>query len=279
VFSGPLLTPGNGAEAQPSYIYKTIGERTLKVDVDYPPGWKASDRRPLMIFFSGGAFRAGNTRQFAPQAAYFAKRGLVCVRAEYRDRTRDKVEPDTCLKDAISAMRWVRKNAAMLGADPDRIISAGGSAGGFLAASACTTRDFHGPGDDLSISPRPNAMVLFNPVVDFVSLDRSFGKMSENKKLLEQISPLRNLTADLPPTLILIGSKDGFFEQVNQFVTAGRKLGARVERFVAEDQPHAFFNKSPWMEKTAVEADAFLQSLGYLKPEPKVPPPSPVATN
>ena len=119
-------------------------------------------------------------------------------------------------------------------------------------------------------------MVLFNPVVDFVSLDRTFGKMSEDKKLLEQISPLRNLTAELPPTLILIGSKDGFFDQVDQFITAGKKLGVRMERFVAEGQPHALFNHSPWMEKTAVEADAFLQSLGYLKPEPKVPPPSPV---
>ncbi|NJN05469.1 MAG: alpha/beta hydrolase [Rhodobacteraceae bacterium] len=217
-----IITPATGAEGKRSHIYKTIGERTLKVDVDYPPGWKASDRRPVMIFFSGGAFRTGNTRQFVPQAAYFAQRGLVCVRAEYRDRTKDKVEPDTCLKDAISAMRWLRKNAPMLGADPDKIISAGGSAGGFLAASACTTRDFHDPGDDLGISPRPSAMVLFNPVVDFVSLDRDIVKLAENKKLLEQISPLRNLTADLPPTLILIGSKDGFFDQVDQFVTPAR---------------------------------------------------------
>lgn len=53
----------------------------------------------------------------------------------------------------------------------------------------------------------------------------------------------------------------------------GRKRGARMEIEVYEGQPHAFFNESPWTEKTAVRADEFLQALGYLMPEPKVDPP------
>ena len=73
---------------------------------------------------------------------------------------KDKVRPDTCLKDAVSAMRWVRKNATMLGIDPERIVSSGGSAGGYLAAAVATIDDFHSEGDDLSVSPKPNAMVL-----------------------------------------------------------------------------------------------------------------------
>ena len=55
---------------------------------------------------------------------------------------------------------------------PQRIVSSGGSAGGYLAAAVATIDGFHSEGDDLCVSPKPNAMVLFNPVVDFVTTER-----------------------------------------------------------------------------------------------------------
>jgi acetyl esterase len=126
--SGVVLAGESEQEHQ--YVYKTIGDRELQVDILYPDDWKPTDRRAAIVFFSGGAWRSGGTGQFAPQAGYFAKRGLVTVRAEYRDSTRDKAKPDTCLKDAVTAMRWVRESADKLGIDPRRIVSSGGSAGG-----------------------------------------------------------------------------------------------------------------------------------------------------
>lgn len=262
-----------GGKARPRYVYKTVGSRQLKADVLYPDDWRASDNRPAIVFFSGGAWRSGGTQQFLRQAQYFAKRGMVTVRAEYRDSTRDKVKPDTCLKDAVSAMRWVRKHAKTLGIDPDRIVSSGGSAGGYLAAGVATIDDFHSEGDDLSVSPKPNAMVLFNPVVDFVTLDRApeFGIVGE---LAVKISPLQHVAKDLPPTLILIGSKDRFLGQNEQFAAKARRLGARVEIDLAEGQPHAYFNRSPWLEKTVASADRFLVSLRYLDEQPRVELPS-----
>ena len=52
-----------------------------------------------------------------------------------------------------------------------------------------------------------------------------------------------------------------------------KELGHRAEMFTAEKQPHGFFNKSPWRERTLQRADEFLASLGYLegKPTIKVP--------
>ena len=261
------------SEQKPQYVYKTIGDRQLKTDILYPDDWKSTDRRAAIVFFSGGAWRSGGTGQFVRQAGYFAKRGLVTVRAEYRDSTKDKVKPDTCLQDAISAMRWVRKNSDILGIDPERIVSSGGSAGGYLAAAVATIDDYHSPDDDLSVSPKPNAMVLFNPVVDFVTLDLGsrFGLDSE---LAARISPLQHVEKDLPPTLILIGSKDRFLDQNREFMSKAKELGVRVEIDVAEGQPHSYFNRSPWMEKTVSSADKFLVSLGYLTEEPRVELPS-----
>lgn len=270
-----LLRPATAEDGKPvpQYVYKTVGERELRADVLYPDDWTAGDNRPSIVFFSGGAWRSGGTEQFLKQAQYFAKRGMVTIRAEYRGRTKDRVRPDTCLKDAVSAMRWVRKNSTMLGIDPERIVSSGGSAGGYLAAAVATIDDFHSEGDDLSVSPKPNAMVLFNPVLDFVTLDRApeFGIVGE---LAVRISPLQHVEKGLPPTLILIGSKDGFLEQNRQFVSKGKQLGARVELDLAKGQPHAYFNRSPWLEKTVASADHFLVSLRYLGEEPRVEPPS-----
>jgi acetyl esterase len=278
------------AETGPaSFVYKTIGDRQLTMDVNYPPEWKAADKRPAIVFFSGGAFRSGGTKQFRSQAAYFAARGMIALRAEYRDSTRDKVGSDVCLKDAVSALRWTRAHAAELGIDPNRIVAAGGSAGGYLAAAAATVRDYHDDTDDLAVSPLPNALVLFNPVVDLGrSVDRRDRREDDAKPREESRSrdegrsrrphsPLDSLTAELPPTVILIGSKDTYLEQVQEFVKKAEGLKARCELEVFLDQTHAFFNKSPFLGKTAGRADAFLQSLGYLGPEPRVELPEPIA--
>ena len=263
-------------EAKPKarYVYKTIGERKLAVDVLYPPTWKPNGRLPAMVLWSGGGFRNGGTRQFRAQAQYFAKRGLVTIRAEYRDRTKDQATIEVCLKDAISSMRWVRRNAAMLGIDPGKIIASGGSAGGFLAAGVYTADKVHSPDDDLSVSPKPNAMVLFNPALEIRGTNRRLSPTAAPlRESLNALSPLRMMDDSMAPAIILIGSKDNFLAPCQDFCAKGRELGARIEIEVYEGQPHAFFNESPWTERTALRADEFLQALGYLGAEPKVDPP------
>jgi len=258
---------------QRQYVYKTIGETKLTVSVDYPDDWKAGDKRPAIVFFFGGAWTNGGPSQFSKQAAYFAKRGLVCARPDYRTKSKTPVTIDECVKDAISAMRWVRKNAAMLGIDPNRIVASGGSAGGHLAACLFFTEGIASPDDDPTISPKPNAMILFNPPLDLVpfhgtELDKMTTGMAE--ATVAKISPLRHVRKDTPPTLIIDGTEDRFNKQITEFIDKSKQLGAPVEGAFSEGQPHGFFNYSPWMEKTTAEADEFLVSLGYLKEEPKV---------
>ncbi len=77
----------------------------------------------------------GAPGQFTEHSKYLATRGMVAIQVEYRLLDRKKRElPATCCADAKSAMRWVRGHANTLGIDPERIASAGGSAGGHLAA-------------------------------------------------------------------------------------------------------------------------------------------------
>jgi acetyl esterase/lipase len=263
--------------AQSQYTYKTVNGRKLTLDVDYPPDWKATDKRPAIVFFFGGGWRNGTPNQLQPQAEYFARRGLVCLRADYRVRLRDDVLPDKCVEDAISAMRWVRGHAAQLGIDPHRLVAAGASAGGHLAACTFFVEDINASSDDQTISPKPNAMILYNPVVDLASIHHTGDSnlvdgLSET--VSKQISPLFHVCKDTPPTLVIDGTADRFHSQIRAFIEKSQSLGAPVEAAFTEGQPHGFFNHSPWLEKTTAEADAFFVRLGYLGQEPKVPLPT-----
>ena len=49
-----------------------------------------------------------------------------------------------------------------------------------------------------------------------------------------------------------------------------KELGHRAELVTAAGQPHGFFNRPPWREKTLQRADEFLASLGYLQGQPTI---------
>lgn len=264
VLAGCASLPGEEAVMTPRFVYKTVGARQLVVEVDYPEGWRPKDKRPAIVFFCGGAWRTGATVQFAEQAKVFAGEGMVALRAEYRDSTRDQVDVDTCVEDAISAMRWVRKNARKLGIDPGRIVSSGGSAGGFLAASVWTTEGLHAESDDLSVSPQPNAMVLFNPVFDLAPFRKRL-RITMSEERIRQISPNWNIRKGIPPTLIMVGSEDDFLGQMKTFRDRATAAGARVDMKIYPGRHHAFFNKPPWKERTVAEGIAFLREVGVLR--------------
>ncbi|MCX7014486.1 MAG: alpha/beta hydrolase [Candidatus Sumerlaeota bacterium] len=258
------------ATPESKFVYKTIGERQLTVEMDYPPDWKKGDKRPAIVFFFGGAWTHGSPSAFAPQGAYFAKRGLVCARPDYRTKSKEDVTIAQCVEDAFSAMRWVRKNAEMLGVDPTRIVASGGSAGGHLAACLFFTEDLPAGDDDVSVSPKPAAMILYNPALDPAGFESGNLTKGMDKETLVKISPARLLRKDMPPTLMVDGTEDMFNPSITEFVDKEKELGAHVETMYVEGQPHGFFNYSPWLEKTTERADKFLQSIGYLGKEPKV---------
>jgi acetyl esterase len=189
----------------------------------------------------------------------------VAARADYRVKARHGVTPEQCVEDAKSAVRWLRQNATRLGIDPDRIVAAGGSAGGHLAACTALAKDIEPAGEDLTISSRPNAIVLYNPVLRFDGIPQLLQLVNNDAVVAKKISPTLHLAPDSPPTLILFGSADKLKEHGGEFLKRAKELGHRSEMYTAADQPHGFFNRSPWQERTTVRVDEFLTSLGYLK--------------
>src|SRR5262249_27029648 len=108
--------PAAGVE---EVTYKSTEQGKLSMLIHRPEGWKASDKRPAIVFFFGGGWTNGSPKQFESQAVYLAGRGMVAARADYRIKSRHKVKPDACVEDAKSAVRWLRAHAAEYGIDPD----------------------------------------------------------------------------------------------------------------------------------------------------------------
>jgi acetyl esterase/lipase len=249
------------------FVFKKTPQGELRIHVHYPPDWKATDKRPAILFFFGGAWRNGSPTQFLNQAEYLAARGLVAARADYRVSSRQQTTPDKCVEDAKSAMRWLRGHAKELGADPDRIVGSGGSAGGHLAAATALVEGFDATDDDKKVSCKPNALVLFNPVFNLETVGMTITNAA-GESIGKAISPIAYLGKGAVPAVIFFGTADRLLGQGTEFLAKSKPLGNRVELWTAADMPHGFFNRAPWKEITLRQADEFLASIGYVKGEP-----------
>jgi acetyl esterase len=262
----PSLTDATAQTAE--VVYKKTPQADLKLHLYRPADWKASDKRPAIVFFFGGGWKNGSHVQFTHQAEYFASRGLVCATADYRVANQHKTTPDCCIEDAKSAMRYVRGHAAELGVDPDRIVAAGGSAGGHLAAAVAMVPGFEAAGETPSVSCKPNAMLLFNPALN--APDDYPIKDASGQNIAAKFWPNRFLSKDAPPAIIFFGTEDRLGAGGKEYLTKAKTLGGRAELMMAGGEKHGFFNRGPWTQVTAAAADRFLVSLGYLSGEPTV---------
>ena len=145
----------------------------------------------------------------------------------------------------------------------DKIAAGGGSAGGHVAAATATAVGFEGEGEDLEVSSRPNALVLFNPVFD--NGPTGFGH-DRVKAYWEKISPMHNITEETPPTIVFLGTKDKLIpvETAEDYKRRMEAVNQRCDLHLYDDQPHGFFNKAKY-EETLAAMDSFLVSLGYLE--------------
>lgn len=278
VLSGTCFVSFLAAEEK-EYVYKQIEGRDLHVYVVEPDREKFSGPRPAIVFFHGGGWNGGTKAQFDALGDYLATRGMVVAKVQYRlMKGRKETAPTVCCQDAKSAMRWVRANADKFGIDTKRIAAGGGSAGGHLAAFVGMVEGMDDPADDLNISPRPAALVLFNPVYDNGPGGYGYDRVGGAAHFRE-FSPFHNVSADDPPTIVLCGSKDNLVpvKTLEAFQAAMEKVGVRCENRIYEGATHSFFNyrdgKNKYYYETALEADKFLASLGWLEGEPtlKVP--------
>ena len=260
--------------------YKYLSGDQLHLDV-FRPRRQCSEHVSAIVFFFGGGFRGGSTAQFHPQAGALADRGMAAFCADYRVATRHGTTPLESLKDAKSAIRWIRRHAAAYGVDPDRVVAAGGSAGGYLALAAAMVDDVDEDTDDPAVSAIPDALVLFNPAVNLDS-GKIRDRFPDLTTSLKRISPMHRVKEGLPPTIIFHGAEDRVvpFESVQRFTRRMRSAGNRCTLVSYPGEGHGFFNHpdvAPRFENTEAyrdtlaRTDDFLCRYGFLRGRTGVP--------
>lgn len=254
-------------------VYKVVGDVSLPVYIWEPP----ADKEPpypksVAAFFFSSGWDNGQVAQFAPHCVYFASRGMLTMAFDYRVASRHKAGPLEAMADARSAMRWLRLNAIELGINPGKIVGIGGSCGAHAIASAAMLNKFDDPSEAAESSPVPNALVLFNPVLD--TSKKGFGlDRFPDAGLAKDANLIRAIDKGLPPMLIMHGTADrvvpfgGSYEFARK--SSKKKNICRLIEF--EGQGHGFFNFNlsfEMYEATLMAMDEFLVELGFIEPDP-----------
>ncbi len=246
-------------------VYKKVADRELRLHVFHPDGWKAADKRACFITIHGGGWTGGEPKRMYPFADHYAKLGLVGISVQYRLYKPGATTVFDCVKDARSAVRYVKAHAAELGIDPQKIIVSGGSAGGHLAAATAMFDGVDEAGEDTKISPTPSALVLLFPVIDTSKEGYGNAKIGERWK---ELSPAHNVRAGLPPTITFHGTGDTTcpFKGAQIFHDAMLKAGNRSELVVNEGGAHGYLMRTqPLYDECLAKSDAFLASLGLIE--------------
>lgn len=247
-----------------TYAYKSLSTASLSITVHHPPQEFDGVQCPALIFFHGGAWKEGSADQFMHQSIYLASKGIVCFTVEYRVSSRHGSTPFDSLIDAKDAVKWVRDNSDIFGINPLKIVVAGGSAGGHLAACCAIIKS---PQYDTNeIYQIPKAMVLFNPVLDTIENNYIFKLYGRQ---LADISPMHHVTGGLPPAIIFQGEKDEIvpYQSCIKFRDIMMQNKNQCILRLYPNQEHGFFNfnenNNPFYWETLLETEKFICSVEF----------------
>ena len=211
----PLPLPAIGVRRDRDIAYGPAGDFN-RLDV-YRRRAGTADAPTLVYFHPGGFFSGSKTRAARPVVEQLARDGWVCINANYRLRGEGGFPNH--LVDAKRVIAWAREHGQEYGADPNRLVVAGGSAGGNLAAMCALT-----PND-------PRFQTGFEhvdtSVAAAVTMYAYYGSSGESDV---PSAPGDYVHAEAPPFLVLHGTHDPMVpvQAAREFVDRLRAAGGRI---------------------------------------------------
>ena len=166
--------------------------------------WKA---RPVVILCPGGAYYFTNDRESEPMAMAFLSKGFHVVSLRYS--VEKGIYPEA-LRQLTKVVAMLRERASEWNIDPQRIILAGFSAGGHLAAEFCCKWNrpelAQWASKDAQML-KPNALILGYPVITAgkymheLSIENLLGA-EDSPAMRGETSLEKQVTDAVPPTFL-----------------------------------------------------------------------------
>jgi len=229
------------------------GTRKEKADIYSPLDHDKTKPLPAIIVIHGGGFNDGDKARNRELniSENLTLKGYVCMSINYKlRRTQGQVTWPQSVYDAKAAVRYLRKEAASLGVDPERIGVIGCSAGCNLAMMLATTGPADGfdavPGEPYQdVSARVACAVGFYGAVDLMNYHdmKMFAKTREEApELYKKGSPITYLSPQSPPMLLVHGTADVTvpLSQSETYLRVAKEKGAPCALEVIPDAPHTF---------------------------------------
>lgn len=202
-----------------SVVYHRADGKALKLDAKVPRGTPARPR-PAVVWVHGGGWNVGDRGEVPMWHKWLNDRGYAVFAIDYRlaPPPRWQQAPG----DVKCAIGWVKRHAARYHVDPNRVMIAGGSAGGNLTLMGAYSDDRvkpSCPAKDTSVK----AVVAFYPAVSVRLTWQETGWPDQVRPWAQKYtggtpaqvpSHYKAASADtyvrpgLPPTLIIHGDRD-----------------------------------------------------------------------
>ncbi|BBY35844.1 lipase [Mycolicibacter minnesotensis] len=241
----------------------------------YRPAGTESGSEPVVVFFHGGGFVAGDLDTHDGTARMHAgDTGAVVVSVDYR------LAPEhpfpAAVEDAMAATEWVAEHAAELGVDPHRLAVAGDSAGGNLAAVVSQlARDAGGPSIAFQLLWYPatsydGSLPSFTenadaPIIDskaIAALTLAYAGHVDLSDPPAALAPARaaNL-ADLPPAYIAVAGHDPLRDDGIRYGELLDAAGVPVQVHNAETLIHGYLGYAGVIPAATEAAELGLAAL------------------
>ncbi|WIX76381.1 alpha/beta hydrolase [Amycolatopsis carbonis] len=220
-----------------------------------PKGSDPAVPLPGLYFMHGGGMMAGTNRTGADWLlGWLAEIPMVVVSVDYR-LAPEHPHPAP-VEDCYTGLTWVGEHLAELGIDPARLVVAGGSAGGGLAAAtALMARDRGGPAlqgqllvcpmiDDRAGTPSSTELVgegVWDSVSNATGWSALLGDAAGGPDVSPYAAPARPTDlSDLPPSFLEVGSVETFRDEAVAYASRLWQSGGQAELHVWPGGCHGF---------------------------------------
>ena len=261
VLAGSILAGTASAAEFKDVPYRQVGGTTLALDAHIPDG---PGPFPTTILVHGGGWVAGDKGQYITYIFQsLTDANFAWFSINYRLAPQYKFPADT--DDVEAAIRWVKANASKYKVDPNRIALVGESAGGhlvsYVGANHATDTHVAAVVSMYGIHDFFTASIAWKPIPEEILKLFGISTVDANSApILIKASPVVYIRKDMPPYLLMHGSKDEDvpYEQSVEMCDKMKKAEARCDLITIEGAPHGMdhWESHPewlWYKKALVD--------------------------